>query len=340
VRQRDSSLRRLADGGVLLTSRAQAAGWPRRSLLRALKEDGWTRLQAGAWAEPGRSPDLFTRLRAVQLLKPQLVVSHRSAASLWRIETLDPAPGKAEEEFLEFVDPELTLRRAGKGKGTLVHRMPLASGDHLLLERPERQRLRVTSVPRTLADLLRAGPRDHALAALESALTRRRTDRIQRAPLTSLAAVATALETMPLQGAARARDWLRLSDPRAGSPAETIARLRMHDADLHPESQAGLRTPDGSRRYLDFLFRGEGLAVEIEGYAYHGTRDSHRRDIARFNQVLQCPEVRLLLRFTAADVFYRPGKMIEEIRAALSKLRDTYPGLPPAPGSSGRRLPA
>ncbi|MER6731176.1 hypothetical protein [Streptomyces puniciscabiei] len=33
------------------------------------------------------------------------------------------------------------------------------------------------------------------------------------------------------------------------------ARLRMYDAGLHPESQAELRTPDGSRRVVDFLFR-------------------------------------------------------------------------------------
>jgi very-short-patch-repair endonuclease len=78
-----------------------------------------------------------------------------------------------------------------------------------------------------------------------------------------------------------------------------------------------LRTPDGRRRFLDFLFRAEGLAVEIEGYAYHGSREAHRKDIDRFNQVLRCPEVRLLLRYTAADVFQRPERMVDEIRAAL-----------------------
>ena len=75
----------------------------------------------------------------------------------------------------------------------------------------------------------------------------------------------------------------------------------MHDVGLRPEPQAELRTPDGRRRFLDFLFRAEGLGVEIEGYAYHGTRDAHRRDLYRFNQILQCPEVRTLLRFTAEE---------------------------------------
>ncbi|MFF7881856.1 hypothetical protein ACH40F_15980 [Streptomyces sp. NPDC020794] len=303
-------LRELVEGGVLLTSRAREAGWARRSLLRVLGREGWTRVQAGAWTEPGRDADLATRLRAVQLLKPRLVVSHRSATALWRIETLTPRG----EGTLEFIDPDLTLRSGGKG--VRVHRMPLDEGDVV-----RREGLRVTSAGRTLADLLRAGPRDEALVAVESALTWRRVGGVRRAPVTTAALVSLALEA-PMRGAESGSRRLKLADPDSGSPAETVARLRLHDAGLHPESQAELRTADGRRRYLDFLFRAEGLAVEIEGYAYHGTRESHRRDIARFNQVLQCPEVRLLLRYTAADVFHRPAMMIEEVRAALSRLRD------------------
>ncbi|QIY71693.1 hypothetical protein HEP84_23560 [Streptomyces sp. RLB1-33] len=303
-------LRELVEGGVLLTSRAREAGWARRSLLRALGREGWTRVQAGAWIEPGRDADFATRLRAVQLLKPRLVVSHRSATALWRIETLTPRA----EGTLEFIDPELTLRSGGTG--VLVHRMPLGAGDVVRCEG-----LRVTGADRTLADLLRAGPRDEALVSVESALTWRRVGGVRRAPVTTAALVSLALEA-PMRGAESGRGRLKLADPNSGSPAETVARLRLHDAGLRPESQAELRTPDGRRRYLDFLFRAEGLAVEIEGYAYHGTRESHRQDVARFNQVLQCPEVLLLLRYTAADVFHRPSMMIEEIRAALSRLRD------------------
>ncbi|MDO0933971.1 hypothetical protein QQY66_20625 [Streptomyces sp. DG2A-72] len=300
-------LRELAEGGVLLTSRALEAGWPRRSLTRHLRGEGWVRLQTGAWAEPGAARNLVTQLRAVQLLRPQLVVSHCSAAVLWRIETLthpSPAP-------LEFTDTELIHRR--RDKGVRVHRIPL-TGDEVA----ERNGLRFTTVNRTLADLLRSGPRDEALVAVESALSRRRVGRVRRAPLTSLTTLTATLDT-PLQGAARARGWLDLADPRSGSPAETITRLRMYDAGLYPESQAELLTPDGRQVFLDFFFRREGLAVEIEGYAYHGTRDSHRRDMARFNRILQCPEVRSLLRYSAEDVFHRPAQIVQEIGGALRR---------------------
>ncbi|MEV8558155.1 hypothetical protein AB0478_17200 [Streptomyces sp. NPDC051917] len=161
---------------------------------------------------------------------------------------------------------------------------------------------------------------DDAVVAVESALTHRRVDGRRRPPVITPAAVSLALQA-PLLGSARARDWLRIVDLRAGSPAETVARLRMLDAGLRPETQAEVRTPDGRRRYLDFLFRPEGLAVEIEGYAYHGTRDAHRRDIARFNQVLQCPEVRSLLRFSAEDVFHRVEWVVREVERTLAALR-------------------
>ncbi|QWB24957.1 MULTISPECIES: hypothetical protein [Streptomyces] len=300
-----TALRELAQGGVLLTCRALESGWPRRSLTRALRAEGWGRLQAGAWAEPGRAPDPPTRLRAVQLLNQRLVVSHSSAAALWRIETLAPS-AKAP---LEFIDPALSFR--GKAKGVRVHRILLDPGDVAT-----RYGLRVTSPVRTLTDLLRSLPRDEAVVALDSALTYRRVAGARRAPLTGLDAVGAALSASS-QGSARALRWLGLCDPRAGSPAETVARLRMADSGLRPESQVELFTPAGRRAVLDFLFRREGLAVEIEGYAYHGTREAHRKDVSRFNQVLQCTEVRNLLRFTAQDVFRESDRMIREIRAAL-----------------------
>ncbi|MEU6552896.1 hypothetical protein ABZ915_21815 [Streptomyces sp. NPDC046915] len=296
-------------GGILLTPRAVAAGWSRPSLARALRTGGWTRIRYGAWAEPGRNPDLVTQLRAVQLLEPRLIVSHRSAAALWRIETLTGA-SKAP---LEFIDPQLTLRRAGSG--VHAYRMPLAA-----LDVAERQGLWLTTPLRTLTDLLRQGPRDEAVVALDSAFSYRDIGGLHRAPLTRPETIAAALATTDRGSTSRAPHWLRLADPLAGSPAETIARLRMHDAGLHPESQAELRTPDGRRRYLDFLFRREGLGVEIEGYAYHGTRDSHRRDILRYNQLIQCPQIRSLLRFSAEVVFHRPAYMVEEIRSALAAL--------------------
>ncbi|MBZ6106063.1 hypothetical protein [Streptomyces olivaceus] len=303
-----TDLRTLVESGVLLTTRALKAGWPRSSLSRRLQDEGWVPLRHGAWAERSTAVDLDLRLKAAQLMHPELVVSHRTSARLWAIEQL----GSAAPERVEFTDPGLTSRR--RLTGVNVHRLPLADTE---VETVGPRRLRITSVARTLGDLLRSGPRDDALVAVESALTRRRFEGVPRPPLTTRPSLTTALAG-PLLGGTRARQWLSLVDLGAGSPAETVARLRMHDAGLHPETQAEVRTRDGRRRYLDFFFRAQGLAVEIEGYAYHGSRDSHRRDLARFNEIAHCPEVHRLLRFPATAPLYHPTAILQDIHRALS----------------------
>jgi hypothetical protein len=298
----------LVEGGVLLTSRAVEAGWSKSTLSRYLAAEKWTRIRQGAWAEPGRAIDFSVRLRAAALLHPRLVVSHYSAAQFWRIETLSTSS----RGVVEFTHPTLVSHR--RSPGVRVRRIPLDDTDIY-----EWRGLRITEIPRTLADLLRAGPRNEALVAVESALGTRRVNGVRRPQLVTPAALAVALEA-PLLGADRGRRLLALVDRGAGSPAETMARLHMLDAGLRPETQAEVRTPNGRRRYLDFLFRAEGLGVEIEGYAYHGSREAHRRDLVRFNEIMQCPEVRSLLRYGAEDVFRRPARMVEEIRRALAGL--------------------
>jgi hypothetical protein len=296
-------LRELAVEGVLLTRWAREAGWPAGTLSRRLAAEGWARIPGGGWAEPGRKVDLAVRLWAGQLTMPDLVASHRSAAALWRIEVL--------REELEFTDPDGSRRKTG----ARVHWLPLPPTEITMVGE-----LRVTAVVRTLADLLRGGPRDDALVAVDSALSSRcHGGRYRRGPLIGgVGEVAAALDSSLPAGTARARRWLALADPRAGSPAETVARLRMYDAGLCPESQAELLTPSGRILHPDFFFRETGVVVEIEGYAYHGSRESHRRDLARYNDLASCPEVRLVLRFGAEEVFRAPQAFVGRVRVAVA----------------------
>ncbi|MGW7079457.1 endonuclease domain-containing protein [Streptomyces sp. NPDC054866] len=264
------------------------------------------------------------RLWAGQLTMPGLVASHRSAAVLWRIQVL--------REELEFTDPQGTRRK----RGAHVYWRPLPPAEVTVVGD-----LRVTTVARTLADLLRGGSREEALVALDSALSSRRYGgRCWRGPLIGgLDTVAAALDSPPVAGAARARRWLELADPGAGSPAETVARLRMRDAGLRPETQARILTQSGRLLRPDFFFRGEGVVVEIEGYAYHGTREAHRRDLARYNDLASCPEVRLVLRFGAEEIFNAPEAFVERVRAAVAGVgRAGGFGSPGWGGDRGRRV--
>jgi very-short-patch-repair endonuclease len=237
------------------------------------------------------------QLRALQLQHPALVASHRSAAALHRIELTTYA--------VEVTDPALSLSRL---LDYTVYRLPLPEADIVTIDG-----IRVTTALRTLTDLQRALPLDEAVMATDCALHRRLVDRQQL--------IAALQATASRRNTATALRCLALADPRCESPAETRARLRMHDAGLHPESQARVTTAQGRTRRLDFLFRAEGLAVEIEGHKWHGTRAQHQNDVIRFNKLSACPGVRQLLRFTANDVLHRPQYVIRTIEQALAQLK-------------------
>ncbi|WP_437113553.1 hypothetical protein [Streptomyces roseoverticillatus] len=283
----------------MLTSQAVAAGLSRGAAARSLRRAGWSRLHAGAWAEPGRKAGLRLRLRAAQLHCPELVASHSAAAAAHGIVLIRPCR------------PEFTSARGRKrGAGAVVHRIPLADSEVAVVAG-----VRVTTAVRTLCDLLRVLPRDEAVIAADSALSHGLVRREE---------VARALEEAPRRpGTRAARRALALADPAGGSPAETKARLEMAAAGLHPESQAEVTTARGRTARLDFLFRAEGLGIEIEGFTWHGTRAAHQNDTMRFNDLAGCAGIRRILRFTRDDVFHRPRLMVRTVRQALDDLRES-----------------
>ncbi|MEU5218857.1 hypothetical protein AB0G79_22035 [Streptomyces sp. NPDC020807] len=321
----------LARGGVLLTGRARAAGWSPARLTTRLRREGWQPVCRGAWAMPGKEVDWRVRATAVQILRPELVCSHGTAARLHRIERL----GRPADPLLDFTVP---APRTTSVAGTRVRSLPLTAGDWSI-----RRGLRTTTPARTVGDLIRASTsREEAVVIADSALGRRTVDGVRRDPLVRHEDLATELATLRRPGGRRARTWLALTEASSGSPAETVARLRMRDAGMFPESQPLLSTGDGRWPALrpDFLFREAGLAVEVEGYAFHGSRAAHERDAARFNALSACPEVRRILRFTARDVFGRPEYVIGTIRAALAALATPPPWSPRSPGPTGPAGPA
>ncbi|MFD8974275.1 hypothetical protein [Streptomyces sp. NPDC059593] len=301
----------LARGGVLLTVWAVAAGWSRGRLAGRLRRDGWQGICRGAWAVPGKDVDWRVRATALQFLRPELVCSHGTAARLHRIELLD---GTVDPGSLDFTAPASS--RSTRDPLIRIH----ATTSLTDKDCATRRGLRATTPARTVGDLIRScGSREEAVVAADSALARRAVGGVRREALVRYEELAAELAA-PRPGARRARAWLPLTEAASGSPAESVARLRMRDADLFPESQPPLRTAGGRTLRPDFLFREAGLAVEVEGYAFHGTRRAHERDVARFNALQSCPEVRRVLRFTAREVFTAPDRMTRTIRTALTSL--------------------
>ncbi|MFE2556415.1 hypothetical protein ACFXGT_10325 [Streptomyces sp. NPDC059352] len=312
----------LARGGVLLTVWALAAGWSRGRLTGCLRREGWQGICRGAWAAPGKEVDWRVRATALQLLRPELVCSHRTAARLHRIELLGEDGGRARAELLEFTAPASSRSTRGGRDGDRNgdRRADRIHATSFLKDRDwsVRRGLRTTTPARTVGDLIRScGSREEAVVAADSALARRAVGGVRRDPLVRYEELAAELAA-PRPGGPRARAWLPLTEAASGSPAESVARLRIRDAGLFPESQPALRASAGRVLRPDFLFREAGLAVEVEGYAFHGTRRAHDRDVARFNALQTCPEIRRVLRFTAREVFAAPDRMTATIRAALT----------------------
>ncbi|WP_242645445.1 hypothetical protein [Streptomyces triculaminicus] len=300
-----TSLRALADaqGGVVLTAQALAGGWTRGRLGLFLASDGWARIRGGAWLAPGREAGPEELLWAHQLLRPEFVVSHWSAAALHGVEGGPPARPEfvcAARAAVKGVTLAPAAAGARRGDG---RRGP--AGDH---RRADHGGPAAGRAPGRGAAGGRLGPR---LAA------RRGTGRAGRAK--TPADHARRDRPCPDERPGAARCPGRRLVAGAGRPQGGLPRLRMHDAGLHPETQAVLVVPATGRRvYPDFLFRRQGLVVETEGYAWHGSRAQHQRDVIRFNALAACPEARRILRFTTADVRDRPALMIRDIRAALA----------------------
>ncbi|MCC3777780.1 hypothetical protein [Streptomyces sp. UNOB3_S3] len=292
------------------------------------------------------------RLLAVQLRHPEWVGSHGSAAALYGIPALPRGRsvrrGRAAravgDEVVELTDP----RRRGQTRvpGVVVHALRLAAREITVVAG-----VRVTTALRTVCDLLMTLPAHEGVIAADFVLAQGLADRQQ---------IHEALGPDGQDGCRRrnmrtARAALALTDPASGSPAESMARLWMHGAGLYPESQVEVTTPNGRLLRLDFLFREEGLGVEIEGYTWHGSRSAHQSDILRFNELSGCEGIRQVLRFSGDDVFHRPRLMMHSIQEALSRLResagssivvaDVHPNIPsyegalPCPSSTGSRPP-
>lgn len=89
---------------------------------------------------------------------------------------------------------------------------------------------------------------------------------------------------------------------------------------LHACGQAGVEAPevnvmiDGHE--IDFVWRRQRLAVELDSYGFHRGQEMFEKDLARNNRIWANGWV--LLRYTWRRVTKEPDRVIDEVRAALS----------------------
>ena len=169
------------------------------------------------------------------------VLSHTSAAALWEIRPTDGVV-------------HVTVPTAGgrRRPGLCIHRDPSLGPDEV----STRDRIGVTTVPRTLLDLAGMLPPRALQRALDQAVVIRRID------LSFVDAV--------------------VARQRVSRPGTTLTRSDLEERFLAVCEAHDLPRPQVNRRVagleVDFLFSDARLVVETDGWRFHGTRAAFERD--------------------------------------------------------------
>lgn len=235
-------------GAMTRTTQEFAAdGFDHRELARLVRAKRLERVRRGAYRVPvtdRRTPEDEHRelLRATwPLFRNPMVVSHASAAILHGL----PLP-KSQLRRVHVIRPEKTGSGARTSTHAAVHRIPLATSDII-----EFDGFRLTSLRRTVIDLVCVLPPHDAVAVVDAALRRgalpeELVARLGRRP-----------------GGRQGRRVIAFADKRAESRGESVSRWFM--------AQCGIPTPElqvkvcGGRYRCDFAWPEIGVVGEFDG---------------------------------------------------------------------------
>jgi hypothetical protein len=253
------------------TAAARSVG-ARWTDLRRLVAEGLLRHPVkGVYCSTQLPDDLDHRIDVLRLVVPEdCVVTDRTAGWLWGAPMI-LAPGDHLEtpKVSVFAPPGRRLRNGLTDSGE----RSFAPGDVMTIKG-----LRVTTPLRTACDLGRLLHRDQALAAMD-ALAALRVFTVEELCV-------EVLRFKHYRGVTQLRALAPLVDPRAGSPGESVLRLRWYDVGLpRPECQVEIPAPNGGIYLLDIGLPDRRFAAEYDGEEFHGEdqreHDESRRDWAR-----------------------------------------------------------
>ena len=246
-----------------------------------------TYLPADEWS--GLGPDAQYRLvvrAALDRVRDGEVLSHWSAAALWRLPILGAWPSA-----VHVTAPVEAARRS-----TTVlrrHRRRLADVPAAFLGTP------VTSLAETVIDMARVAPFVTAVAMGDAALRSHEHPGstphhrgVSRRDLEQVLAAAT-----EHRGVARARRVLDFVDGRADRPGESLSRVTMHLLGVPtPVLQHRVVGPTGKVYYLDFYWPEQNIGADFDGrikYTDPAFRGGRTADEVVYDEKLREDEVRL-----------------------------------------------
>jgi very-short-patch-repair endonuclease len=279
----DRAISTLAGRQYGVVSRAQlvALGIDRGAVERRLASGRLLRLHRGVYAVGHRAPRREARwLAAVLACGDGAVLSRRSAAALWGIRN-DEGPR-----------PDVAVA-SPRHPGVAAHAASLATCDVTV-----RLAIPVTSPARTLVELARVvDPEDLVRAVRQAQFLR----------LFHVPSMQDVLQRRPSSALRRLIDDI--------APTQSILEDRLLSiCDRHRIPRPLTQQPIGGRR-VDFLWPGERVVVETDGWEGHSTPSAFQLDRTTSNALQLAGYA--VLRFTHADIPRLSRQVAREIRAAL-----------------------
>lgn len=249
--------------GVVARRQLVELGLGRGAISRRAVSGQWTRLFHGTYLVGPIKPPRAREMAAVLACGSTAVISHRSAAGLWGV---CPFPGAGDP-----VDVTTVGRRREVGGIRAWGTAALADDERTRLDG-----IPMTSVGRTLVDLA---------AVASGAELERAVARAEREGLITPPTLDGLLTRYPRrQGIPALRAVLK----RIGGPALVESEAEMvflrdvvRKGDL-PTPQANARVGDYT---LDFFWKEHGVAVEVDGFRWHGNRPRFHSDRRRITQL-------------------------------------------------------
>jgi very-short-patch-repair endonuclease len=224
------------------------------------------------------------------------LASHLSAAALWELDGMRPGP------------VEISVKTGKRIVGAQVHRR-LETDDPLVVVR---QGISSTGIERTLLDIASLVSPARAGLALDDALRR---------DLVTVDRLRALVEGQPKgRPGTRALTQLLLErDSRDGRmesrlEAKMLRLLRRSGLEL-PIPQYEVRTGDLLVARVDFAYPAQRIAIETDGYRWHGGPERWKKDMRRENRLKLLGWT--VLRFSWEDVHSRPEAVVGQVRAAL-----------------------
>lgn len=272
IAERYAALDRLGrrQHGLVTTAQLERLGFDRHARGHLLDTHRLSPVRRGVYRCCGAGPSWRSAaLAAVMAAGGEAVLSHHSAGALW---------GLFEEQDL-MGDLHITSPAQVRLHGVRAHRRQLLPGDTSV-----RHGVAVTSIERTLVDLSETVPAKTTGGLLDEAVRRRYTSvgRVER-------------RVVALEGLGRRRlGTIRrvLSERGAGyDPGANDWEQRMdrmwEQMGLPPAvRQYTITLPNGRKYRPDRAIVEERIAVDWNGYAWHGLRSDFERDIERRNALI------------------------------------------------------